>query len=132
VNDHGLEEKRSWWLRSARLFRQLLWFLAPVTGLLVVLSAYPLGRIAWEEHKVTRLCRDIRPGTALEQLPAMLRQHGVDIYYSAGLRPEDRVGPLDTIYILVPGRLGEITCNIEHDGKLVTSARMWHDGHWES
>jgi len=99
----------------AKLFGKLL------IGFALWFGTY-LGFLGWETRKVSLFCADVHPGMPISSLANVAEAHGIDqrwlqSYYSE--RKKDW-----SFFVPISATMGEQSCTVRHDGKIVVSARM--------
>ena len=81
-----------------------------------------LAWLAWETHKVSSFCADVRPGMPISSLTNLAEKRGIDQAWIRGFFDEKK-GDW-SIYVPISATMGERGCSIRHDGKVIQSARM--------
>ena len=81
-----------------------------------------LAFLAWEIHKVSSFCADVRPGMPISSLTNLAEKHGIDQRWIRGFFDEKKGDWF--IYVPISATMGERACSIRHDGKVIQSARM--------
>ena len=96
--------------------------LEPFATILVLLFiAYAVWFVR-EPQRVSAFCSDIHVGTTVSELPAIASRHGINRKWLGTIFLADK----KTWFFAVPvlARMGEFSCDVEHDGQRVLSVHM--------
>ena len=82
-----------------------------------------VGWMKWDEHQVASFCEEVRPGLAIDALPALAEKHGIARHWvRKGIfdeREKDWV-----LFVPVAATFGEVACEVRHSDTTVLSTKM--------
>jgi hypothetical protein len=94
-------------------------FLGAFVFLLVAPLVLYFAYNAWDRHRLSAFCDDMRPGTSIESIEGAAAQHGIDPKWVNAAALD---GPNGTIVVLASSEMGEMTCDLQiRDGVVSTS-----------
>ena len=94
-------------------------------GLLGGLLFLP-ARIYWEMYRLRQMCSALRPGTPVTERFSTIKTYGFDhplVEYQGQGSFDARSGTWD-IGVPAPSTLGDMECDIRHDGHTVVASRI--------
>ena len=97
--------------------------------LIVVIAPILLygGFVSWDIHRVRQICAVLTPGLPVADIRRVVTRYGLEQYLLGEDGPFDENTKTWNIYVPAGTTLGDITCAIEHDRKVVVRTVMLGD-----
>jgi len=94
-------------------------------GLLGGILFFP-ARIYWEMHRLRQMCSRLPPGTPVSEIFSTIKTYGFDnplVEYQGQGSFDARTKTWD-IGVPAPSTLGDMECDIRHDGRAVVASTI--------
>ena len=109
------------------VFLALVRAVTKVLGVLAVVCVLYGAWAFWSIHKVKAFCGDVKPGIEVTSLPGIAARHGIEKHWLNGKGVFSASDNNWFVPVPAEAAMGDVSCDIRHDGKQVLSAQMQSD-----